>query len=98
LGKKGGRTGGRGLVVCAVVSFPFGMDIKEQKPSQCLESLERDAKELDIVMNFLTQEEKWHGICEDFRRYFLSPVPRRRMLNCFTPSQGVGQRSRHPVA
>jgi deoxyribose-phosphate aldolase len=57
LGKKGGRTGGRGLVVCAVVSFPFGMDTKEQKLSQCLESLERGAKELDIFMNFLTQEE-----------------------------------------
>jgi len=40
------------LVVCAVVSFPFGMDTKEQKLSQCLESLERGAKELDIVMNF----------------------------------------------
>jgi deoxyribose-phosphate aldolase len=52
LGKKGSRTGGRGLVVCAVVSFPFVMNAKEQKLSQCLESLERGAKELDIVMNF----------------------------------------------
>jgi len=41
-----------------LVSFPFGMDTKEQKPSQYLGSLEREAKELDIVMNFLTQEEK----------------------------------------
>ena len=34
------------------------MDTKEQKLSQCLESLEKGAKKLDIVMNFLTQEEK----------------------------------------
>jgi deoxyribose-phosphate aldolase len=66
LGKKGGRTGGRGLVVCAVVSFPFGMDIKEQKPSQCLESFERGAKELDIVMNFSAcYQQKHGGFCKE---------------------------------
>ncbi len=40
------------LKVCAVISFPFGMDTKEQKIYQCLESMEKGAKELDIVMNF----------------------------------------------
>jgi hypothetical protein len=48
LGKKGGRLAGGGLAVCAVVSFPFGMDTKEQKLSQCLESLESGAKELRL--------------------------------------------------
>jgi deoxyribose-phosphate aldolase len=32
------------------------MDTKEQKPSQCLGSLERGAKELDIVINFVIIE------------------------------------------
>jgi deoxyribose-phosphate aldolase len=50
--KRAVELAGGELVVCAVVSFPFGMDTKEQKLSQCLESLERGAKELDIVMNF----------------------------------------------
>ncbi|WP_448587541.1 hypothetical protein [Thermocrinis sp.] len=50
--RKAVQLAGKDLVVCAVISFPFGMETKEQKICQCLESLERGAKELDIVMNF----------------------------------------------
>lgn len=39
------------VVVCSVVSFPFGLDKKEQKLLQSLKALEDGARELDIVMN-----------------------------------------------
>ena len=40
------------LLVCSVVSFPFGLDTKGQKVFQSIKALEDGAKELDIVMNF----------------------------------------------
>lgn len=39
------------LVVCSVVSFPFGLHTKEQKLVEALQALEDGAVELDIVMN-----------------------------------------------
>lgn len=39
------------LVVCCVVSFPFGLDSKEDKVRTCLKALDSGAKELDIVVN-----------------------------------------------
>ena len=50
--KRAVQLAGKDLIVCAVVGFPFGMDTKEQKVFQCLESLEMGARELDVVMNF----------------------------------------------
>lgn len=41
----------KSLKVCCVVSFPFGLDTKEQKMKQSLKALEDGADELDIVMN-----------------------------------------------
>lgn len=39
------------IVVCSVISFPFGLDTKEQKLIQAIRALEDGAKELDIVLN-----------------------------------------------
>ncbi|MFN4319265.1 MAG: deoxyribose-phosphate aldolase [Aquificaceae bacterium] len=39
------------LVVCSVISFPFGLERKEEKIYQSVRALEEGAKELDIVMN-----------------------------------------------
>lgn len=39
------------LVVCSVVSFPFGLDTKDQKLKQAMKALEDGASELDIVIN-----------------------------------------------
>ena len=50
--KRAVQLAGKELKVCAVISFPFGMDTKEQKIYQCLESVEKGAEELDIVLNF----------------------------------------------
>ncbi len=43
--------GNRKLRVCSVISFPFGLDTKEQKISQALKAIEDGADELDIVIN-----------------------------------------------
>ncbi|MFN7065032.1 MAG: deoxyribose-phosphate aldolase [Aquificaceae bacterium] len=42
---------GKELVVCSVISFPFGLDTKEEKLFQSVKALEEGAKELDIVIN-----------------------------------------------
>ncbi|MCS7170943.1 MAG: deoxyribose-phosphate aldolase [Aquificaceae bacterium] len=42
---------GNGLVVCSVISFPFGLDKKEHKILQSIKAMEEGAQELDIVMN-----------------------------------------------
>lgn len=39
------------VVVCSVVSFPLGLDTKEQKLMQAVKALEEGARELDIVLN-----------------------------------------------
>ncbi|RMH79393.1 MAG: deoxyribose-phosphate aldolase [Acidobacteria bacterium] len=49
--RKAVELSGEKLVVCSVVSFPLGLDTKEQKLLQALKALEDGAKELDIVMN-----------------------------------------------
>ena len=43
-------SGGK-IIVCSVVSFPFGLDRKGEKIIQSIKALEEGAKELDIVMN-----------------------------------------------
>ncbi|MFZ8786352.1 hypothetical protein [Thermocrinis sp.] len=45
---QGDRAGGRRVGGMWWVSFPFGMDTKEQKLFQCLEKLEKSAKELRL--------------------------------------------------
>ncbi|WP_340695360.1 deoxyribose-phosphate aldolase [Hydrogenobacter thermophilus] len=42
---------GNSLKLCSVISFPFGLDTKEQKISQAIKAIEDGADELDIVMN-----------------------------------------------
>ncbi|MFN3598614.1 MAG: deoxyribose-phosphate aldolase [Aquificaceae bacterium] len=49
--KKAVELAGDKLVVCSVVSFPFGLERKEEKIYQSVKALEEGAKELDIVMN-----------------------------------------------
>ncbi|ADO45208.1 deoxyribose-phosphate aldolase [Hydrogenobacter thermophilus TK-6] len=49
--KKATELSGGKLKVCSVISFPFGLDTKEQKVLQALRALEDGAHELDIVMN-----------------------------------------------
>ncbi len=49
--RKAVELAGNKLVVCSVVSFPFGLERKEEKIDQSVKALEEGAKELDIVMN-----------------------------------------------
>lgn len=49
--KRARALAGKSLKVCCAVSFPFGLDTKEQKIKQSLKALEDGADELDIVMN-----------------------------------------------
>lgn len=57
-------SGGK-LVVCSVVSFPLGLDTKEQKLLQALRALEDGAKELDIVMNLSAFKSGLYGYVEE---------------------------------
>ena len=45
------ETGGKGIPVCSVVSFPFGWDTLDEKLRQAEALLRAGADELDIVMN-----------------------------------------------
>ena len=49
--KKAKELSGAKMVVCSVVSFPFGLDHKEHKVLQSVKAIEDGAEELDIVMN-----------------------------------------------
>ncbi|MEN3028113.1 MAG: deoxyribose-phosphate aldolase [Aquificaceae bacterium] len=49
--RKARELSGNELTLCSVVSFPFGLDKKEQKVLQCIKSMEEGAQELDVVMN-----------------------------------------------
>ncbi|WPM31456.1 deoxyribose-phosphate aldolase [Hydrogenobacter sp. T-2] len=53
------------LVVCCVVSFPFGLDTKEQKILQALRALEDGARELDIVINISALKSGMHKYVEE---------------------------------
>ncbi len=53
------------LVVCCVVSFPFGLDTKEQKLLQALRALEDGARELDIVINISALKSGMHKYVEE---------------------------------
>ncbi len=53
------------LVVCCVVSFPFGLDTKEQKLLQALKALEDGARELDIVINISALKSGMHKYVEE---------------------------------
>ncbi len=53
------------LVVCCVVSFPFGLDTKEQKILQSLRALEDGARELDIVINISALKSGMHKYVEE---------------------------------
>lgn len=56
------------LVVCCVVSFPFGLDKKEQKILQAVKALEEGATELDIVMNISAfKSGLYHYVGEELR-------------------------------
>jgi deoxyribose-phosphate aldolase len=46
-----GETGGRGIPVCSVVSFPFGWDTGDEKLHQTEALLRGGADEIDVVMN-----------------------------------------------
>lgn len=49
--RKARELAGNKLTLCSVVSFPFGLDKKEQKILQCIKAMEEGVQELDIVMN-----------------------------------------------
>lgn len=53
------------LTVCAVVSFPLGLDTKEQKVAQAVKALEDGAKELDIVINVSALKSGMHKYVEE---------------------------------
>ncbi len=53
------------LVVCSVISFPFGLDTKEQKLLQALRALEDGARELDIVINVSALKSGMHKYVEE---------------------------------
>mgnify|MGYP000014693243 FL=1 len=53
------------LVVCSVISFPFGLDRKEEKLWQAIMTLEEGAKELDIVMNISAFKSGLYGYVEE---------------------------------
>ncbi len=53
------------LVVCCVVSFPFGLDTKEQKLLQALKALEDGARELDVVINISALKSGMHKYVEE---------------------------------
>ncbi|MEJ7620732.1 MAG: deoxyribose-phosphate aldolase [Aquificaceae bacterium] len=53
------------LVVCCVVSFPFGLDTKEQKILQALRALEDGARELDVVINISALKSGMHKYVEE---------------------------------
>jgi deoxyribose-phosphate aldolase len=46
-----GETGGRGVPVCSVVSFPFGWDTTDHKLRQAESLLKAGVDEIDVVMN-----------------------------------------------
>ncbi len=45
------ETGGKGIPVCSVVSFPFGWDTRDEKLHQAEALLHSGADEIDVVMN-----------------------------------------------
>jgi len=45
------ETGGKGIPVCSVVSFPFGWDTRDEKLRQIEALLRAGADEIDVVMN-----------------------------------------------
>ncbi len=45
------ETGGKGIPVCSVVSFPFGWDSSDEKLRQTEALLRQGADEVDVVMN-----------------------------------------------
>ena len=45
------ETGGKGVPVCSVVSFPFGWDTREEKLRQAEGLLQAGADEIDVVMS-----------------------------------------------
>ncbi len=56
------------LTVCSVVSFPFGLDSKEDKVKSSLKALEDGAKELDIVINISALKSgMWDCVEEEIR-------------------------------
>ncbi len=57
-------SGGK-LTVCSVVSFPFGLDTKEQKVMQAVRALEEGASELDMVMNISAFKSGLYGYVEE---------------------------------
>lgn len=59
------ETSGGKLVVCSVVSFPFGLDTKEQKVMQAVRALEDGASELDIVLNISALKSGMYGYVEE---------------------------------
>ncbi len=59
------ETSGGRLVVCSVVSFPFGLDTKEQKVMQAVRALEDGASELDIVLNISALKSGMYGYVEE---------------------------------
>ncbi len=59
------ETSGGRLVVCSVVSFPFGLDTKEQKVMQAVRALEDGAGELDIVLNISALKSGLYGYVKE---------------------------------
>lgn len=71
-----GETGGKGVAVCSVVSFPFGWDAASEKLRQAEALLQAGVDEIDVVMNvskFLSgrrdavarETEQIVGLCKD---------------------------------
>jgi len=59
------ETSGGRLVVCSVVSFPFGLDTKEQEVMQAVRALEDGAGELDIVLNISAFKSGLYGYVKE---------------------------------
>lgn len=63
--KKAVELSGSKLLVCSVISFPFGLDKKEEKILQSIKALEDGARELDIVMNISAFKSKLYPYVEE---------------------------------